>query len=234
MVGLRNPYSDLEKQVGYRFRRKKLLETALTHRSFRFENDEIGVDNQRLEFLGDAVLGFAVAAYVYKKFDDVSEGVLTAFRSQTTSGQALAEMAREIHLGDHVRMGKGERRSGGKKRPSTLADTLESVVGAAYLDGGLKGVQKIMKKLFIPRLDNLSGDVWEGNPKGQLQEQSQRRWKTSPKYRLLKKSGPPHAAVFSVEVTMGRHLRGTGQGRSKQVAETQAAMNALQRLRRRR
>lgn len=226
----RNPYSALEKSIGYRFRRKRLLERALVHRSFRFENEEVVDDNQRLEFLGDAALGFAAAAHLYERFADGNEGVLTAFRSQISSGQALAAIAADINLGDHVRMGKGEERSGGRQRPSNLADCLEAIIGAAHLDGGSKAVQKVFRKLFIPLIDSLSGDVWDGNPKGKLQEHSQRAWKTGPRYRVKNTAGPAHATTFEVEVTLHDGTTATGLGSSKQQAEREAARNALHKL----
>lgn len=226
----KNPYKDLEKALGYSFRKRSLLENALMHRSFRFENEGVTIDNQRLEFLGDALLGFITAAYLYEKFKEKDEGILTSFRSRTTSGKALTELASGIQLGEYIKMGKGEERSGGRKRPSNLADALESVLGSAYLDGGIKAVQKMFKKLFVPQLNSLSGDVWADNPKGQLQEYSQRRWKKSPQYRVMRKDGPPHAAIFTAEVLLDSDLSGVGKGRNKQDAETQAAVNVLKRL----
>jgi len=226
----KNPNSRLEKAIGYRFRKRSLLDTALIHRSFRFENGEVTSDNQRLEFLGDAVLSFVTAAYVYEKFVGKDEGFLTSLRSRITSGKALAKMARDICLGEYVKMGKGEERSGGRKRPSNLADALEAVVGAAFLDGGMKAVQKILKKLFVPQLDSLSDDVWAENPKGRLQEYSQRTWKKSPRYRVIRKVGPPHAIMFTAKVTLDGGIEGTGRGLNKQDAETKAAAHALSKL----
>ena len=226
----KNPYSRLEKAIGYRFRKRSLLDTALIHRSFRFENGQVTSDNQRLEFLGDAVLGFITAAHVYERFVGRDEGFLTSLRSRITSGKALAKTARDICLGEYVKIGKGEERSGGRKRPSNLADALEAVVGAAFLDGGMKAAQKILKKLFVPQLDGLSDDVWAENPKGRLQEYSQRTWKKSPRYRVIRKVGPPHATVFTAKVTLGGGIEGTGRGRNKQDAETKAAVDALSKL----
>jgi len=230
VVARRNPWKNLEKKIGYRFRKRRLLEAALVHRSFRFENRGITMDNQRLEFLGDAVLGFVSAAHLYKVFGDRDEGEMTAFRSRMTSGKALAALAREIELGEWLQMGKGEQRSGGHKRSSNLADALEAVIGAAYLDGGLRAVQKVFKTLFHPLLDGLSDDVWAENPKGKLQEYAQRRWKAGPKYRIVRKDGPPHASTFTVEVSVREHVYGTGKGRNKQAAETHAAEKALKHL----
>ena len=178
-------YRVLEKRIGYRFRSRELLLAALTHRSYRFENDPDGCDNQRLEFLGDAAIGFVAAAYLYKRHPDREEGPLTTFRSRVASGKALAEVASEIGLGDFLRMGRGEENSGGRKRPSTLADALEAVIGAAYLDGKLRAVRRIFRALFIRRLREMETDQWASNPKGRLQELGQRMWKTGPRYRLV-------------------------------------------------
>jgi ribonuclease III len=230
LVGRRGPYRELETRLGYRFRHARLLEEALTHPSYRFEQDQGGSDNQRLEFLGDAVLGFVAAAYLFEKHADRDEGSLTNLRSETTSGKALAAVARDLDLGAHIKMGRGEEHSDGRGRRSTLADALEAVVGAAYLDGGLKAVQKIFARVFQPLVDGLSGDVWSGNPKGKLQEYSQRRWKKSPIYTVVQREGPPHASVFTTEVRLDDGTKGVGRGINKQESEKSAAKDALERL----
>jgi len=230
VVRRKNPYRPLEKALGYGFRRRINLEAALTHRSFRFENADVSVDNQRLEFLGDAVLGLLTAAYVYRQHEDRDEGVLTSFRSQTTSGRALARYARAIDLGSFLKIGAGEDQSGGRERASPLADALEAVIGAAFVDGGMRACEKIFKRVFVPRLEALSGDVWAHNPKGKLQEYSQRRWKCGPTYRVLKREGPAHATVFRVEVRIGDGTRAAARGQSKQEAETRAASKLLEHL----
>jgi len=223
----KNPYKELEKSIGYSFKKTSLLETALMHRSFRFENSGITSDNQRMEFLGDAVLGFVMAAHLYEKHKDADEGDLTSFRSQTTNGQILAELARAVDLGVFIRMGKGEEGSGGRRRESNLTDALESIIGAAYLDGGMKAVLKIFNKLFVPLLGSLNGDVWAGNPKGKLQEYSQKKWKNSPHYSIVSKEGPPHSVLFTVEVELPDGNVGMGKGRNKQEAEARAAADVL-------
>ncbi len=223
----KNPYRELEKKIGYTFGKRSLLETALTHRSYRFENDAVDWDNQRLEFLGDAALSLVAADYMYRKMDDLDEGAMTSFRSQITSGKALTKIARDLDMGVFVRIGKGEERTGGRSRHSTLEDALESVVGAAYLDGGVKAVEKIFKRVFAPIVRNMSLDVWGGNPKGKLQEYGQRKYRKGPQYRIVEKSGPPHAVVFKVEVLLGEKVCGAGQGRNKRLAEVRAAEDAL-------
>lgn len=225
-----NPYRGLEKSIGYRFKDKTLLATALLHRSYRFETPKHNRDNQRLEFLGDAVLGMATAAYLFNTYTDKPEGDMTALRSRVTSGRALAKIARDIDLGDFLKMGKGEEQSGGRKRASNLADALEAVIGAAWLDGGIRATDKLFKVLFQPRINALSGNVWEGNPKGQLQEYTQAHWKASPQYRVIGTDGPPHAAIFDVEVLLPNGATATGKAGSKQAAQAAAARAALSEL----
>lgn len=220
----------LEKDIGYRFRRPALLDLALVHRSYRYEKAEASADNQRLEFLGDAVLGLVAAGYVYETFPDRDEGALTTMRSQMTSGQALARVAARIDLGRYLKMGKGEERAGGCNRPSSLADALEAVIGAAYLDGGMRACERIFAALFVPHTARLNEDMWAGNPKGRLQELCQRRWKSSPRYVLTQRNGPAHAQVFTVEVLVNGEVQGRGSGTNKQDAEAEAAGEALRSL----
>jgi ribonuclease III len=223
----KNPYSELEKSLGYRFRSRDLLATALTHPSYRFENADVSEDNQRLEFLGDAVLGFLTASYFYRTMVDKDEGVLTTVRSRITSGKALAALARSIDLGKYLRVGKGEEASGGRSRHSSLADALEAIVGAAYLDTGMKGVEKVFAKLFADLIGETGDDVWKGNPKGKLQEYVQARWRTNPVYRLAGQSGTAHSSVFTVEVVVNGKVAGRGSGSTKQISESHAAAAAL-------
>ena len=228
MLGRRkNPNRLLEKEIGYSFRKKALLVNALTHRSFRYENQDIEFDNQRMEFLGDAALGFVAGAYLYQRMQDKDEGHLTAMRSRITSGKALAEIATTMSLGDFVQIGKGEERSGGRDRASNLADALESVIGAAYLDTGVKAVEKIFKKIFVPYLDSCGEDLWADNPKGKLQETAQNLYRKSPLYRVVDQSGPSHSRVYTVEVVVDGKAVAKGEGRNKRVAESSAAAKAL-------
>lgn len=225
-----NPNKVLEKEIGYSFRTRQLLTAALTHRSYRFENPGIEFDNQRLEFLGDAVLGLVTAAHLYEKFADADEGTLTHLRSSIASGKALAKVARRIHLGERLLLGKGEERSGGRHRDSNLADVLESVIGAVYVDGGFKPADKLIRKLIIPELDTNSSNVWDQNPKGQLQEVAQRTRHCSPRYHTSGEKGPSHARLFTVEVLLNDVSMGIGRGSSKREAETNAAIEALEML----
>jgi ribonuclease-3 len=225
-----NPYRELEKRLGYKFGERELLEMALMHRSYRYEAKDVAADNQRLEFLGDAVAGFLAAAHLYRMNRDGDEGTLTELRSRVTSGKALASIAREIGLGEFIRLGKGEERAGGREREALLADGLEAVIGAAYLDGGVKAAEKIVAKLLIPLLGAVPYQEWEENPKGKLQELSQRLYGRGPEYRCVSEEGPAHQKHFVVEAIVGGAKLGTGEGASKRAAETVAATAAVRKL----
>lgn len=220
-------YGDLERALGHRFRRQAQLAEALVHRSFRFENQGVDADNERLEFLGDAVLALLSSAHLFEAFRDRNEGDLTAMRSRIISGKTLALCAGDIELGRYLRMGSGEERSGGRTRASNLANALEAVIGAAFLDGGLKAAQSIFVRIVLPRLEAPSEHGGIHNPKGQLQELTQARWKCSPTYEVIEVSGPPHATQFQVRVVLPDGTSAGGVGRSKQAAETEAAASLL-------
>lgn len=225
-----NPYRELEARLGYTFRNRSLLETALLHRSYRFETKDVVVDNQRLEFLGDAVVGFLAASHLYGAHVDGDEGTLTELRTRVTSGRALAAVARQIHLGDFVKLGKGEEQAGGRHREALLADGLEAVIGAAYLDGGVKAAEKIVVQLLIPLFGAAPREDWEDNPKGKLQELSQRLYGRGPEYRCVLEEGPAHQKHFEVEALAGGALLGSGEGSSKRAAEVRAAHAAVLKL----
>ena len=226
---LRKPRTDLEKALGYRFRRRALLDLALTHPSFRHEQGA-AADNQRLEFLGDAVLGLVVADHLFTAHESADEGALTELRSSIANTRALARLAQNIELGRHLRLGHGEQQSGGARRATTLADALEAVLGAAFRDGGLKAVQKIFQLLFQPLFEQ-PVQTWAENPKGALQELCQRTWKSNPIYRVRRETGPAHDRTYTMDVLRGSEVIGTGTGASKRTAETEAARRALEHLR---
>lgn len=230
IFGRSRKYGVLEKAIGYKFKNEALIEAALTHRSYRFERSDVEQDNQRLEFLGDAVLGFLAAAYLYERHDGHSEGTLTAMRSAATSGKALAALAKACDLGEFLLIGKGEARSGGRSRPSNLTDAMEAVLGAAYVDGGIKAAGKVFAKLIAPLFEDPGEDGLRGNPKGALQEYSQRQYRTSPRYRVVRVDGPPHALLFTVEASVSDTMLAQGVGTNKQAAETEAAARLLARI----
>jgi ribonuclease-3 len=227
----RDSYSmkGLEKILKYRFKNRELLEMALTHRSYRFENSGVLADNQRLEFLGDAVLDLVLAEFLYERFPGQGEGFLTSTRSRMVSGRGLARAARQVELGNYLRMGKGEEASGGRNRESNLADALESLIGAAYLDRGHKAARRIVAALVLPQLASSEGGEWLDNPKGKLQELSQRLWKQGPEYKVVEMTGPAHARLFTVSARLSDGSEARAEAGNKQAAEALAAARLLAR-----
>lgn len=225
-----HPLRELEKRIGYRFRNRTLLQAALTHPSYRFEHATERQDNQRLEYLGDAVLGLLAAQYAFERHADADEGRLTVLRSQVASGKALAVMARTIGLGTYLRMGKGEERGGGRDRDGMLADSMEAIFGAAWIDGGLRASGKLFAKLVAARLNELPAANWSGNPKGELQELTQREFQCGPTYARLAVEGPAHAPVYRVRVSVSGN-EATAEGPTRRAAEVAAAALLLAKLR---
>ena len=228
MLGLRkNPYRPLEKKLGYAFRHRDLLEAALTHPSYHVAKSGVRNDYQRLEFLGDAALGLAAAAHCYKQFESHDEGTLTSVRSTLTCGATLTHVARSIGLGGFIRLGRGEEQSHGRERASILADAMEAVIGAAYLDGGMRATGRIFERLFVPHMHDGITAQWRDNPKGELQDLAQRLWQVAPRYTVVEEHGPMHSRRYTIEVKCGSFLTGRGSGPSKHEAEKGAAFDAL-------
>lgn len=207
-----------------------LLARALTHRSYLNEHPEAIEDNERLEFLGDAVLDFVVGAWLYNRYPEMPEGDLTRMRSALVHTEQLAEFAKEIELGRAMRLGKGECQAGGKDRPGLLCDTFEAVVGAVYLDSNIEGVMQFIR----PFLDEAAEDILinhkDEDPKSKLQEWSQAHGYQTPQYVTCNSSGPDHSKVFEVEVVIDGKVIAKGNGHSKQAATKIAAHNALIRM----
>jgi len=220
-----NNYRELEKSIGYRFKRKGHLEDALTHPSHRHENRAVERDNQRLEFLGDAVLDLLLAEHLYRTLD-LDEGAMTQLRSNLCCTTTLAKLARSINLGGWMILGRGEAASHGAERDSNLADALEAVIGAAYIDGGMRAALKIFRTLFLPLLVNCS-EAESSNPKGALQEFCQKRGQSAPTYRTVSEHGPAHARRFLVEVEVDGRVLAQAEASRKSRAEQQAASKAL-------
>jgi len=211
--------------LGYRFTAENLLDDALTHRSAGRHN------NERLEFLGDAVLGMVIAAELYACNSDPSEGVLTRWRATLVKKHTLAEIAREISLGDYLVLGGGELKSGGRRRDSILADTLEALLGAIYLDGGLQAAQSVIHTLYGERLTTLPGVVELKDPKTRLQEYLQGRGLALPSYSVVETQGKAHEQIITVQCEVegvGQVLRATDTSRRR--AEQTAASMALAKL----
>jgi ribonuclease-3 len=218
----------LERSLRVRFRDAELREAALTHRSFAFE-EGLDVNNERLEFLGDAVLGLVVTDLAYREFPDLAEGELAKLRAAIVNMSALADVGRDLGLGRAVKLGKGEEMSGGRDKSSILADALEAVLGAIYLDLGLDVARKIIERLFRPRMVAYVRGEGERDFKTILQELASQDLRLLPEYRIADR-GPDHQKEFTATVYLGGRAWGTGTGRSKKEAEQQAAHEAFVRL----
>jgi len=217
----------LEERIGYKFRNSLLLAEALTHPSLRHETHRSHFDNQRLEFLGDAVLQLVVTEHLYSYFTAEAEGKLTKLRARLVSREALAIHAAEIQLGHYLMMGRGEEASGGRLRNSTLADAFEALVGAIYLDGGLAMARKFILEQAATDLAQLVEEPVDINPKGQLQELLQAISPRSPVYEVMSQTGPEHAKTFVVRAVWEGIELGQGTGKSKKQAEIVAAIEAM-------
>lgn len=218
----------LEQRIGYKFRNPLLLAEALTHPSLGHETKQRRFDNQRLEFLGDAVLQLVITEHLYACFSREAEGRLTKLRSRLVSRTGLMRRALALDLGPHLMMGRGEESSGGRERPSTLADAFEALIGAIYLDSDFATVRDFILKQAEAELAQLLDNPVDVNPKGQLQELLQSISPRSPTYESISQSGPEHSKTFVVRVMWEGISLGQGAGASKKQAETAAALEAMQ------
>lgn len=216
----------LEGHLGHTFADPALLLTALTHRSYVNENPGVTAHNERLEFLGDAVLGLAAANLLMETCPERSEGQLSALRARIVSEQALADLAERVELGGCLRLGRGEILTGGRKKPSVLADALEAVIGALFLERGFPYTQEILRRLLAARVAEVTART-EQDYKSMLQEWTQAHLRLLPRYELLSQAGPDHERTFEVAVWLGERQLATGQGRSKRDAGQHAAAAAL-------
>jgi ribonuclease-3 len=217
----------LEERIGYKFRNPLLLAEALTHPSLGHETQQRHFDNQRLEFLGDAILQLVVTEHLFGHFKDEPEGQLTKLRSRLVSRDALKTHAAALDLGQFLLMGRGEEASGGRTRISTLADALEALIGAIYLDGGLEPAKDFILAQAKADLAQLEEEPVDINPKGNLQELLQSISPRSPVYEVLSQSGPEHDKRFVVQAVWEGIILGKGRGKSKKQAETAAAEEAM-------
>lgn len=221
-------YEALQQALGYCFHDESLLERALTHTSYANENRTRALThNERLEFMGDSILGFVVAEYLYRSYPQCPEGELTRMRAELVCERSLAVMARELHLGACLRLGRGEEHSGGRTRPSILSDACEAIMAAAYLDGGLEAAKGI---IYRHVLDRVAESTHSADYKTMLQELVQRKKNQTLAYQLVSESGPDHAKTFTVAVLYNGEPVGEGSGRSKKLAEQAAAQKAYLRL----
>jgi len=227
----------LEQRLGYQFRNPALLQTALRHRSTGREGAEgastqAARNNERLEFLGDAVLGLLVSEGLLNLYPDVAEGRLTKIKARLVSAEGLFEVASALELGSSIELSPTEERNGGRSKRSILADAVEAIIAAVYLDGGAAAAGELVGRLFLTpeRVSAAADNLAVDNAKSTLQELLQARQQSPPVYRVLAEHGPPHARTFLVEVAVGEDLRFAGDGQTKKEAEQRAARQALREL----
>lgn len=220
-----------EGMLQYKFKDAELARQALTHRSYLHslpeKEKEGGESNERMEFLGDSVVGLVVNEFLYRKFTSLREGELTKMKSLLVSRVILSRTAKEMGLGDFVLLSEAETGSGGRDRASILADTLEGVIGAVYLDGGLEPARRLTERLLLRQVHEILSDANLANYKSMLQEYVQGEFKTHPQYRISSEIGPDHEKVFTVEVVVSQKVLGRGHGNNKKEAEQEAARDAL-------
>lgn len=224
--------SSLEEKINHKFKNKNLLKEALTHRSYLNENPSWGKDflshhNERLEFLGDAVLELIVTEALFKNYPHSSEGDLTSIRSALVNYQMLADISKDIVLKDYILLSKGEAKDTGKARDVIVANAFESLIGAIYLDGGYEAAEKFINFFVIKRVAEVMEKELYRDPKSFLQEIIQEKMKITPTYDVLSEKGPDHAKIFRIGVYFGDKLIAEGDGSSKQEAEVEAAKSAL-------
>lgn len=218
--------------LGLHFNNLNILDLAFHHRSYSNENLEHKIyNNERLEFLGDSVLGLATAAFLYEDMQDNQEGDLARIKSNVVSEQSLAPIAKDImHIDRYLVLGKGEELTGGRTKKAILADAVEAVIGALYLDSGYKAAENLVLELIVPEIRKVQSDKGNKDYKSILQEYYQKKFKICPKYELVKKTGPDHDMTFFVNVHLGEDCIGPCQGKSKKNAEQNAARLAVERL----
>jgi ribonuclease-3 len=231
VVRLRDEFDELQSRIGYRFRDRGLLEHALTHKSRAAEDASGGVsDNESLEFLGDAVLGLVVADALFHQYPNYDEGQKSKIKAAVVSTQSLARHAERLKLGDHLILGRGEEKTGGRFKQALLADGYEALIAALYLDGGLEAAETFLLKELGDAIDEGSAQSFARDHKSALQERLQALGRPLPEYRVSGEAGPDHRKTFSVEVVVNGEVLGTATGRAKKEAEQEAARLALVRL----
>ncbi len=218
---------EIEKAVGVIFNDKALLDLAFVHKSYVNEANDKSEQNERLEYLGDAVLELAVTDYLYHKFPDHPEGDLTNWRSALVKGKNLAKVAKKLGLGEYLYLSRGEELSGGREKAYILANTVEAVIGAIYLDNGFETAREFIMKHIVILLDEIISQGLDVDPKSRVQELAQEKLNITPRYELLSETGPDHDKKFVMGIYFGDNLVADGAGSSKQEAEQAAAGNAL-------
>ncbi len=223
--------TELENVLGYSFKNRQILMNALTHRSFFHENPDKAQDyNERLEFLGDSVLGFVIVEYLYLSDSSLTESIMAKAKSYLVKESVLSEIAASLSLGKYLRLGKGEESTGGRTKRSLLADAVEAVLGAVYLDGGYEDARRLILGLFQDKIGSVLKSGKFHDFKTELQEKTQFLFNSIPEYRMIKQEGEEHNKIFTVDVHIAGTKFGTGFGKSKKEAETNAAQEALREL----
>ena len=232
VVRLRNEFDEIEARIDYRFKDRGLLEHALTHKSRAAEDVSGGVaDNESLEFLGDAVLGLVVADALFRQYPTYDEGQKSKIKASVVSTQALARQAEEMRLGDHLILGRGEEKTGGRFKQALLADAYEALIAAIYLDGGIEAAETFLRRELKEAIDAGAARNFVGQDyKSALQERVQALGRPLPEYRIAGEAGPDHRKIFSIEVVVGGEVLGAASGKAKKEAEQEAARLALERL----
>lgn len=222
---------EAEKTLGISFSNKDLLKQALTHRSFVYEKNLPELEsNEKLEFLGDTILGFIITNLIYRRFPDLAEGALSKLRAHLVSTIALAEIAKEINLGNLLLLGTGEEQSGGRQKTSLLANSFEALLGAIFLDQGTEKAEEFVAKHFRERIEIESSKEASMDFKTRLQELTAKKFGLAPAYTIFHEEGPDHHKVFHAEVAVGKNVYGRGKGSSKKEAEQAAAQETLKLL----
>lgn len=222
-------FSILEKELGLKFKNQDLLKQAFTHRSYLNENPEFNLEhNERLEFLGDAVMELIVTEYLFKEFPEKAEGDLTNWRAALVNAKMLTSVAEELGFNDYLLLSRGEAKEGGKARAYILANAWEALLGALYIDSGLKPCEVFIKKYLLIKLANIIKEGSYKDAKSTFQEEAQEKNSITPNYKVLKETGPDHDKSFTVGVFLGEELVAEGKGSSKQEAEEAAAQLALE------
>lgn len=226
---LLNHTADIESKLGYVFLDKSLLFTAFVHRSFANESREVHAHNERLEFLGDSILGFIMAEFLYRELPDKPEGDLSNLRSKLVEANSCSLFVGQLGLENFLLLGKGERMTPGRGRDTILADFFEAIIGAIYLDGGLDAAKNFIFSRFMESIRSIIAAPLQ-NWKALLQDHCQKHHKTAPTYTVLSETGPEHGKFFKIEVSIGDHILGVGEGSSKKAAQQSAAEAAIKRL----
>ncbi|MCX7793660.1 MAG: ribonuclease III [Thermodesulfovibrionales bacterium] len=224
-------FQELENSLGYSFKNRALLMEALTHKSFHNERPEDSpFYNERLEFLGDAVLGLIISEYLFRRFPEEDESRLASLKAYLVKESVLFEIAKGLFLGEYLLLGKGEEHTGGRQKSSILADCLEALIGAVFLDGGLEDARELISRLFRRKFEELTSADLILDPKSELQKLSLERYGKLPEYKIIAEHGAEHKKVFTVNIYINGEFFGTGSGKSKKEAQTEAAKIAIKKM----